>query len=86
MDIPDVEEVLHVSSYPMIEAMGFDTDIFDGVVKMRAATLLGEIVRLHQRTINPLKYVYENSNYGHLVAILASENQESFSRAEKYKV
>ena len=29
--------------------MGIDTDISDGVAKMRAETLLGEIVRLHQR-------------------------------------
>ena len=49
--------------------MGFDNDISDGVAKIRAATLLGEIVRLHQRTKNLLKHVHTNSKYGHLVAI-----------------
>ena len=29
MDIPSVEEVLNVSSYPMLESMGFDADISD---------------------------------------------------------
>ena len=41
MAIPYVEEVAHVSSYPLLEYMGFDTDISDGVAKMRSATLLG---------------------------------------------
>ena len=50
MYIPDVEEVLRVSRYPLPESMDFDTAISDGVTKMRAATFLGEIVRLHQRT------------------------------------
>ena len=31
--IPYVEEVLHVSSQPLIESIGFDTDISDGVKK-----------------------------------------------------
>ena len=57
MAIPAVEEVLSVSSYPILESMGFDTDISDGFAKMRSATLLGDIVRLHQRTTNILKYV-----------------------------
>ena len=57
MDVPDVEEVLHVSSYPLLESMGFDTDISDGVTKMRAATILGDIVRLHKCTKNTLKYI-----------------------------
>ena len=39
---------------------------------MRAATLLVEIFRLHQRTKNPLKYARTNSNYGNLVAIPTS--------------
>ena len=52
---------------------------------MRAATLLGEIVRLHQQTKNPLKYVHTNSKYEHLVAIPASKTQEHFSRAERDK-
>ena len=47
MDIPDVEKVFRVSSYPLLESMGFDTYISDGVAKTRAATLLGETVRLH---------------------------------------
>ena len=47
---PATEEVFHVSSYPLLESMDFDTDISDGVAKMSSSTLLGEIVRLHQRT------------------------------------
>ena len=86
MDIPDVEEVLHMSSYPLIESMGFDTDIYDGVAKMRGATLLGEIFRLHKCTINPLKYVHINSKYGYLVSIPDYDNQELFSRSARYKV
>ena len=50
MAIPSVEKVLHVSSYPLLEPMGFYTDISDGVTKMRAATPLGYIARIHQRT------------------------------------
>ena len=73
MDIPSVKEVFHVSSYTILESMGFDTDISDGVVKMTAATLLGEIVCLHQCTNNTLKYVHTNSKYGNLVAIPASD-------------
>ena len=60
MDIIAVEEFFHVSGYPLLESMGFDTDISDGVTKMRAADRLGEIVRLHQCTNNPLKYVHTN--------------------------
>ena len=67
-----------MSSYPLLESMGFGTDISDGVAKMRSATLLGEIVCLHQHTKNPLRYVHTNSKYGHLVAIPDSDNQESF--------
>ena len=48
MDIPALEEVLHVSSYPLLESMGFDTDIFDGVAKIRAGIILGDISLLHQ--------------------------------------
>ena len=33
MDIPALEEVLHVSRYPLLESMGFDADISDGVAK-----------------------------------------------------
>ena len=76
MAIPYVEEFFHVSSYPLIESMGFYTDISDEVAKMRAATLLEEIVCLHQLTKNMLKYVHKNSNYGHLVSIPASDTQE----------
>ena len=60
MDIPPVEEVVCVYSYPLLESIGFDTDVSDGVAKMRAVTLLREIVRLHQCTKNPLKYIYTN--------------------------
>ena len=78
--IPSVEEFYHVSSYPLLESMCFDTDISDGFAKVRAATLFGEIVRLHQRTKNPLKYVLTNSKYGNIVVIPATDTQESFSR------
>ena len=75
MDIPAVEEVLNVSSYPLLEYVGFDTDIYDGVAKMRAAAPLGDIFHLHQCTKNPLKYVHTNSKYGNLVAIPDSDTQ-----------
>ena len=48
--IPEADEIPHVSRYPMPESMDFDTDISDGVSKMRADTILGEIFHLHQRT------------------------------------
>ena len=60
--------------------MGFYNDISDGVAKMRAATLLVDIFRLHQHTKNSLKYVHTNSKYGHLSALQAYDTQESFSR------
>ena len=78
MAIPAVEEVSHVYSYPLLESMSFDTDIPDGVAKMRATTLLGDIVRLYQRSKNPLNYVHTNSKYGHIFAIPASDTQETF--------
>ena len=40
MSIPAVEEVVRVSSYPLLEYMGFGTDISDGVAKMRKANIL----------------------------------------------
>ena len=86
MNIPDVEEVLCVSIYPLLEYMGFDTDISDGVAKMRAATLLVDIVCLHQCTKNPLKCVHTNSKYRHLVEIPASDNHELFSISARDKV
>ena len=69
MDIRDVEEVSHMNIYPLLYSMGFDTNISDGFVKMRAFTILGEIVRLHQQTKNPLKYVHTNLKHGNIVAI-----------------
>ena len=33
MAIQVVEEVSHMYNYPMIESMGFDTDMYDGVEK-----------------------------------------------------
>ena len=75
MDITYMQEVLNVYSYPLMEYTGFDTGIVYGVVKMTAATLLGEIVCLHQCTNNTLKYVHTNSKYGNLVAIPASDTQ-----------
>ena len=65
--------------------MGIDTDISDGVAKMRAETLLGEIFRPHQRTKNLPKYSHTNSKYGHLVAVLASDTHEYLSRAVRDK-
>ena len=53
--------------------MGFDTDIYDGVAKMMSATLLEDIVRIHQLTKNPLNYVHTNSKYGYIVVILDSD-------------
>ena len=52
---------------------------------MRAANILGDIVRLHQCTKNILKYVHTNSKYGHIVAMSASDTQESFSRYARDK-
>ena len=49
MDVPAVEEVLHVYSYPLLEYMGFNTDISDGVKKMRAATVLS--LGLHHKCL-----------------------------------
>ena len=66
MATPVVEESFHVPIYPLLEYMGFDTDISDGVAKIRASTILGDIVRLRQKNKNPLEYVHTNSQYGHI--------------------
>ena len=60
MSIQDVEEVSHVYRFPMLEYMSFDTDISDRVENNMAHIILGEIIRLHQRTKTPLKYVHTN--------------------------
>ena len=65
--------------------MGFDTDISDGVAKMRSATILGGIFRPHQRTKNPLNYFHTNSKYGNSVAIRDSDTQETFQRDARDK-
>ena len=65
--------------------MGFGTNISDGVAKINAANILGYIVRLHQRTKNPLKYVHTNSNYGHPVSIPAYDTHGLLSRAARDK-
>ena len=78
MDVPTMEEVSHVSSYPLPESMCFYTNISDGVAKMRAAILLVDNVRLHQRNKNPLNYFHTNSKYGNSVAIRDSDTQETF--------
>ena len=75
MAILDVDDVSNVSSYPLLESMGVDTDIYYGVAKMRAATILGKIVHLHQNTKNTLKYVHTNSKYGDIISIPASDTQ-----------
>ena len=86
MDVPSVEEVSRMTIYPLIEYMGFGTDVSDGVAKMRAATILGDIFHLHQHTKNLLKDVHTNSKYGHIFSIPASDTQESFSRSAREKV
>ena len=48
LDIIAVEEVAHVSSYPILGSMGFYTGLCVGVAKIRAATLLGDIVHIRQ--------------------------------------
>ena len=83
MAIPYVEEVEHVSSYPLLEYMGFDADISGGEKKTRAATLLGYNVHFHKCTKNPLKYVHTDSKYGNLFKIPVSSTQESFSISER---
>ena len=45
---------------------------------MRAATILGEIVRLQQCNKNPLKYVHAISKYGNIFAMPDSSTQETF--------
>ena len=74
-----------MSIYLLLESIGFDTGISDGVAKIRAATLLGEILLLHQHTKPPLNYIHTNSKYGNCVAIPDSDIQESFSRAARDK-
>ena len=80
-----VEEFFHVSRYPLLESMGFDTDISDVVTKIREATLLGDIFRLHQLTNNPLKYVNKNSKYGHIVVISDSDTPDFFQGLQETK-
>ena len=75
MAISAVEDVLHVSIYPLIESMGSDTGISDGVAKRSAANILGDIFCLHQFNKNPLKYVHTNSKYGLIFAIPAAGTQ-----------
>ena len=66
--------------------MEFDANVTDGVEKMRATTILVEIVGLHQCTKNLLKNVHTNSKYRPLVVIQASDTQELFSISAKDKV
>ena len=80
-----VEEVVNVSSYLLLESVGFDTDISYGVAKMRASTLFGDIIHQHQCTKNTLNYVHKTSKYGHLVSIPAAVTQELFSRSARDK-
>ena len=79
--VPSVGGVSYVSRYPLLEPVGVDTDIYYGVVKIRAATLLGDIVRLHQCTKIPLNYVHMNSRYEHLVEIPDSDTHKYYTRA-----
>ena len=66
--------------------MGLYTGVSDVVAKICADTILEDIVRLNQRTKNPLKYVHTNSKYGHIFSIPASDTQESFSISARDKV
>ena len=50
MAIPSVKEFFSCVQLPSARIYGFLTDISDGVIKMRAAAILGDIVRLHQHT------------------------------------
>ena len=77
MSLPNLGEVTNVYRYHLLEYIGFGTGIYDRDKKMRVATLLGDILRLHQCTKNSLKYVYKISHCGHVVAI-PSFTQESF--------
>ena len=52
--------------------------VSEKVSKMRAATILGEIVRLQQCNKNPLKYVHAISKYGNIFAMPDSSTQETF--------
>ena len=81
MDIQAVGEVVYMSIYHLLEPMDFDAGISSGVKKMRAATILGDILRPQQCTKNLLKYFHKKSKYGHFVAIPDSVAQEQFSRA-----
>ena len=74
-----------MSSYHLLESMGFGTGIYNRVAKMREVTLLVEIVCLHKCTKNLLKYVQKSSKYWHLVAIPVSATQGYFSRTARYK-
>ena len=47
--------------------MSFDTGIYDGSAKMRVATILGDILRLHKSTKNILKYVQKPQSMGILL-------------------
>ena len=57
----------------------FYTHIYDEVAKMMSATLLEDILRIHQLTKNPLNYVHTNSKYGCIVVILDSDSWSLFS-------
>ena len=81
MDISYVKKIAHVSCYIIMEYMGFDTGLYKGVAKIRVATLLGDIICLHQCTKTVMNYFHTNSKYGNFVSITVSETHESFSRA-----
>ena len=66
--------------------MGFNSSLYYGLKKMRAATLLGDILHLRRCTKNPLKCVHINSKYGNIVVISDSATQESVSISAREKV
>ena len=86
LDIQAVGGVVYVSSYPLLESMHFYAGISGGFSKMRASTILGDILRPHQCTKNPLNYVNTKSKYGHFVTMPVSTSHEPFSRAARDKV
>ena len=64
--ITELEEVAHVYSYTILKYIGFDTGIFDGVTKIKAATIFGDISRLHKFTKNKVMYVQKTQIMGTL--------------------
>ena len=67
MDIPVVEEVMHVFIHLLLKYIDFNMNISNGFAKVTATTPLVEIVHLYQCNKTPLKYANTNSKYGHFL-------------------